>query len=214
MNIILTGATGFAGGEVLRQALDDPGIDQVLVLTRRPVGVTHPKLKEAVLETFVDYSGVELNGHDACIWCLGISQTKVSEADYIHITCDYAVAAARAMTDANPELRFCFLSGRGADQTEDATALFGRIKGRTERLLSEVSRNTFSFRPGYIRPTEVTGPRKDVARFFAPLGHVISIFSEDFGVDCDQLAKCMLDVAKNGADEHLFTNAMIRSWGV
>jgi hypothetical protein len=39
VKIILTGATGFLGAEVLRQALDDATVDQVLVLTRRPVGV-------------------------------------------------------------------------------------------------------------------------------------------------------------------------------
>src|SRR5471032_1637194 len=153
MKIILTGATGFAGGEVLRQALLDPEIEQVTVLTRRTLGLSHAKLKELIVSDFLDYSNVDLSGHDACIWCLGISQTQVREAEYIRITLDYTLAAARAMYAANPQLRFCFLSGRSADPEEQQKALFARIKGRAERQLAELGRPAFFFRPAYIRPT-------------------------------------------------------------
>ncbi len=46
MKLILTGATGFAGGEVLKQALLDSEIEQVMVLTRRATRAAHPKLQE------------------------------------------------------------------------------------------------------------------------------------------------------------------------
>src|ERR1700759_2537834 len=142
MKIILTGATGFVGDEVLRQALDDPSIDQVVVLTRRPVGVSNPKLNEIVLDDFLDYSGLgdQLKA-DACIWCLGVSQTAVSKDEYIKITLDYTIAAARAMLAANPQIRFCFVSGRGADWDEKSMTLYGKIKGRTEKELSKLSPN-------------------------------------------------------------------------
>jgi len=68
MKIVLTGATGFVGSEVLRQALDDSSIDQITVLTRRPVGMSHPRLNEIVLKDFLDYSGVADHLKvDACI---------------------------------------------------------------------------------------------------------------------------------------------------
>lgn len=215
MRLIVTGATGFAGGEVLRQALLDPSITGVTSLARRPSGVTHPKLTEIILPDFLDYSAMDFSGHDACIWALGVSQAAVNEADYITITHDYTLAAAKAMLAANSNLRFCFLSGRGTDQNEEAArSLFGRIKGRTERHLSELTPNLVNFRPAYIKPTKVTGPRKDFARFLAPIGSLMALVSDNLAVDCDQLARTMIDVAKHGSPEPVFDNQAIRNWKV
>lgn len=45
MKIIVTGATGLVGAEVIRQALLDDKISEIIALTRRPLRVQHPKLK-------------------------------------------------------------------------------------------------------------------------------------------------------------------------
>ena len=212
MKLILTGATGFAGGEVLGQALADPAIERVTVLTRRPLGLTHTKLSEVIVRDFLDYSAILIDA-DACIWCLGVSQSQVGKEQYVVITHDYAVAAAAAMIAANPRLRFCFVSGRGADPTEKASQLYARIKGRTERTLGEkYPQNLFVFRPGYIKASKHSGPRKDFARFAAPIAAVMGLFIRDFSVDCDQLARCLLGVAKNGSDNRVLDNRAIVVW--
>lgn len=69
------------------------------------------------------------------------------------------------------------------------------------------------FRPAYIRPTAISGPRQDIGRWLAPIGTVISWFGPGLSVDCEQLAACLLDVAKYGARETLFENLAIRNWG-
>ena len=214
MRIILTGATGFAGGEVLRQVLLDPAISSITSLVRRPSGIPHAKLTEIILPNFLDYSVVDFAGHDACIWALGVSQTAVDEAAYIEITYDYMMAGAHAMLAANPDLRFCFLSGRGADQNEQARTLFGRIKGRTEKHLAELTPRAVSFRPAYIKPTKASGPRKDFARFLAPIGSLMALVSDTLAVDCDQLAHVMIDVAKHGSPEPVLDNMQIRNWSI
>lgn len=212
MKLVLTGATGFTGGEVLRQILVDPDIERVAVLTRRALSQSHPKLDEILVADFLDYSAIDFTPYDACIWCLGISQASVSEETYIEITHNYTVAAAEAMFAASPALRFCFVSGRGADQDEQARSLFGRIKGRTERRLAEFGPAAASFRPAYIRPTRATGPRRDFARFLAPIGSLMAWYNEDLAVDCDQLARCLIGVAKQGSAVPVLTNRQIRSW--
>jgi uncharacterized protein YbjT (DUF2867 family) len=212
MKIILTGATGFVGGEVLRQALDDSSIDQIVVLTRRPVGISNPKLNEVVLDNFLDYSGVagQLKA-DACIWCLGVSQYAVSKDEYIKITLDYTIAAARAMLAANPQIKFCFVSGRGADWDEKSMTLYGKIKGRTEKELSKLSPNVFNFRPAFIKPARPEQKRPFLATVFGVFSPLVDAFTDSFSVDTGTLARCLLHVAKNGADQSIIDNRAIKA---
>jgi uncharacterized protein YbjT (DUF2867 family) len=51
--LIITGATGMVGEGVLHEALRSPFVSQVLVVNRKPCGVTHPKLKEYLLPDFL-----------------------------------------------------------------------------------------------------------------------------------------------------------------
>lgn len=64
------------------------------------------------------------------------------------------------MATKEKPFRFIYVSGEGADQTEKARALFGRIKGRTEKELNEMDSEEFqvlSIRPGGIIPTDEVG---------------------------------------------------------
>jgi len=214
VRLVLTGATGFVGSEVLLQALADPVITQVIVLTRRSLSRTHEKLSEVVLQDFTDYRTVPANElrADACIWCLGVSQTEVSRDEYVRVTHDYAVAAAKAMLAVNSALRFCFLSGARADQQERSRVYYGRIKGRTEHALDALTPNAYHFRPAMIRePGGATRPPL-VARMFVPLALLLDRFTDGASVECRELASHLLDVAKNGGRRHIFDNAAIRYW--
>ena len=123
MKIIVTGSTGTVGSELVRESVTDDSIEKITLLARSPANITHPKIKEIIHKDFLHYTGLEnvFKEADACIWCLGISQTKVSKEEYFKITHDYAVAAAKAMLVANPSITFLFLSGQGADSSEKSS---------------------------------------------------------------------------------------------
>lgn len=116
------------------------------------------------------------------------------------------------MLALNPEIRFCFLSGSRADQEEQTSIYYGKIKGRTEKALSQLTSNAFHFRPAVIRATRPEHKIPLVQR----IGGVIAIpfdwFSEQVSVSCVQLAHCLIDVAKQGADRNIFDNAAIKHW--
>lgn len=143
-SIILTGATGTAGSDALRQAIKSPWIAQISVLSRRALPdadlQNHPKVNFIEHSDFLHYPPEllkRLEGHSACIWDLGITSVGIKEEAYRRITTEYAVEAAKAfssLTDGNPEsFSFVYLSGQGAAWRPGfLTQMFGKVKGEAE----------------------------------------------------------------------------------
>ncbi len=155
MKLVIFGATGMVGEGALIEALDDPRVDRVLAVTRRPLSRHHDKLDVLVHDDFRDYSDVgdRLEGFDACLFCLGVSSFGMSEAEYAAITCDFTLAAARVLWERNPDLRFIYVSGEGTDSSEQGGTMWARVKGRVENeLLAMGPGKAFMFRPAYIQP--------------------------------------------------------------
>lgn len=168
MNVVIFGATGMVGSGVLRECLHDPRVNAVVALGRSETGLTHPKLRELVHADFFDYSAIrgDLGGFDACFFCLGVSAMGMSEERYHRLTYDLTVAAAEALTELNPGLVFCYVSGVGADSSERGRFMWARVKGKTEnRLLGMPFEAAHMFRPGYIQP--VKGVRSKTALYRA-----------------------------------------------
>ena len=59
MKLIILGATGMVGAGALREALQDPDVEAVLSIGRRPCGVTHPRLSELHLDDLFDIAAAE-----------------------------------------------------------------------------------------------------------------------------------------------------------
>ena len=106
MRVVLFGATGMVGTGVLRECLEEPSIDAVLVVGRRTCGVTHAKLRELLRRDFFDYSDVsaELASLDACFFCLGVSAAGMNEVEYYRLTYQLTMAAAKAVSTHSPQV--------------------------------------------------------------------------------------------------------------
>lgn len=75
MKLIIGGATGYLGTELVRQSLRMPAITSVVALGRKPVslpeGTDTAKLRNVVVEDFASYpddARREFQGAGACIW--------------------------------------------------------------------------------------------------------------------------------------------------
>jgi len=208
MKIIITGATGMVGSEVLRQALSDDKFEQVTAIVRKPLDIQHPKLKTVIHKDFLDYSGLAsvFRDNDACLWCLGISQNAVSEKEYIVITYDYALAAAKAMLEANPSITFLFLSGEGASSTEKSRLVFGRVKGKTENALLKLPFKKFYIaRPAGIMPVYNTGNFTFALKMQYLLVRLLRPFAPKYVINSDDLAKALLQIVREGADHTILS---------
>ena len=153
ISTIITGASGMVGEGVLLECLADPRVDRVLVVARKPSGVTHPKLVEVIHADFDDLSAIQsrLVGYDACFFCLGVSSLGMSEADYKRVTQDLTLNFGRTLARLNPDMAFCYVTGKSTDSTEHGKVMWARIKGATENELLRLFRRGVMFRPGMMR---------------------------------------------------------------
>src|SRR5688500_6027364 len=112
---IVTGATGMVGEGVLHECLNHPEVENVLIINRRPSGVTHPKLKEIIHTNFYDLTPIEsqLKNYNACFFCLGATSIGKNEEDYRHLTYDLTINFANTLYKHNPDSTFCYVSGAG-----------------------------------------------------------------------------------------------------
>jgi nucleoside-diphosphate-sugar epimerase len=94
---IITGATGMVGEGVLLECLSHPDVEQVLVINRKPGGVSHPKLREIIHADFFDLAPIEpqLAGYNACFFYLGVSSVGMDADDYKRVTYDLTLNVGR-----------------------------------------------------------------------------------------------------------------------
>src|SRR5260370_2468230 len=152
MRVILFGGTGMVGQGVLRECLRDDGVEAVLAVGRSSTGRTHPKLRELVRKDLFDFgaAGTDLQGYDACFFCLGVSSAGMSEADYTRLTYDLTLGWARALAKVNPAMTFVYVSGAGTG----GKAMWAQVKKRTEDALLELFRSAYMVRLGALRPMQ------------------------------------------------------------
>jgi len=154
---IITGATGMVGEGVLHECLLHPEVESVLVINRKPCGVSHAKLKEIIHGDFFDLSSIEnkLSGYNACFFCLGVSSIGMKEPEYTKISYTLTMNVAQTLSRLNPGMTFCYVSGAGTDGTEKGRIMWARVKGKTENDLTKLPfRAVYAFRPAFILPTK------------------------------------------------------------
>jgi len=139
IRVILTGATGMVGEGVLLECQQHPAVEEVLVVTRKPYGGKHPKLKECIVPDFLDLDRFtsQLTGYDACFYCAGVSSRGMSEAEYTHITYDTTIYFAHKLAALNPQMIFNYVSGSLTDSSEKGSLMWARVKGKTENASAQ-----------------------------------------------------------------------------
>lgn len=155
INAIITGTTGMVGKSVLLECLEDSRVESVLVINRKSLNISHPKLKEIIHNDFYDLSNIkkELIGFNACFFCMGVSAIRMSEDGYSKITYDITKQFADILFELNPDMTFNYVSGTGTDSSENGSSMWARVKGKTENyILNKGFKDAYMFRPGAIIP--------------------------------------------------------------
>ncbi|UII21485.1 NAD-dependent epimerase/dehydratase family protein [Fulvivirga ligni] len=205
IKVIITGSTGMVGGGVLHYCLQDPNVEEILVINRSSCGVESSKLKEIIHKDFNDLRPIEnsLVGYDACFFCLGISSVGLSKEDYFRITYTLTMHMAELVSRLNSDMTFCYYSGAGTDSTEKTSKMhWAKVKGKTENDLLELPfKRVFALRPGFILPIKgqpnVHTYYKYISWMF-PMGRLI--YAKGF-CKLDELARAMIRLVKVGYEK-------------
>lgn len=203
---IVTGTTGMVGEGVLLECLENPDVEAVLIINRRPLGMDHPKLTEIVHKDFHDISAIEgqLTGYNACYFCLGVSSVGMKEPEYRRITYDLTLHVAEVLSRQNPNMTFCYVSGASTDSTEKGSIMWARVKGKTENDLRKLPFDqVFAFRPGFMKATE---GQKNLLSLYKYVGWLYPILKAVFPNSAStlkQVANAMINVTKYGYDKNI-----------
>ncbi|KAJ6591483.1 hypothetical protein DFH09DRAFT_906987 [Mycena vulgaris] len=213
MKFILTGASGFVGGEVLAQCRRNPAISSIVVLTRRPLPervTADPKVQAIVMKDFKIYStetAKQLEGADACIWSMG-ARAAVPEVEI-----EYPLAFARAMavtrTPHDKPFRYVYCSGVMAERDQSKSLwLFQsvrHIKGAAENsMIAFADEHKGRWETYIMKPATVLRSEGDVLKSMVAVWGTVRV---------NELAAAMIDIVSQGCQEQTFLNAEIVSRG-
>jgi uncharacterized protein YbjT (DUF2867 family) len=207
MKLLLFGATGAAGGAVLSACLKASVVDEVRAITRKPLPQTHAKLRNILHTDFLDYSAIAtaFEGVDACLFCLGVSITKVSKDEYQKITHDFTLAAARALLAYSPNAAFHYISGQGT--RPDSRMFWAQVKARTElELIDLIAADCW--RPAFID----TPPSQSFPRIFTVIYPILRLLKPfpSLYVYGEDLGRAMLQATIETLRKRIVENPEIR----
>ncbi len=203
---IITGTTGMVGEGVLHECLLHTDVEQVLVINRKPCGVSHPKLKEIIHTDFHNLSSIEnqLLNYNACFFCLGVSSVWMKEEQYHRLTYDLTIHCAETLSRLNKDMTFCYVSGSGTDSSEKGKSMWARVKGKTENKLMQLPfKKAYMFRPGYMHPTKGLKNTLKYYGTFSWMYPVVRPLFPNFVSTLAELGIAMINTVNKGYDKSI-----------
>lgn len=132
------------------ECLNNPKVEKVLSVSRRPCGHTHPKLEEYIIDDFMSLKAgdARLQGYDAIFFIAGISSVGVKEERYRVISHDIPLHFAE-IVEPKERLTFVYLSGAG--NYNNTKQMWVRVKKSTEDALTAMPfKGAYNFRPAIM----------------------------------------------------------------
>ena len=155
MKVLLLGATGLVGGEVLKLALDHPQVTKIIAPVRKTFKISHSKLESPVIN-FDDFSDIAQDWQfDAVICALGTTMKQAkSKNAFKKIDLEYPLAFAQLAKDKGCKI-YALNSAVGANA--DSRIFYNQVKGQLENQLTQLQFESLVF----VRPGLIDGDRKE-----------------------------------------------------
>ena len=194
---LIIGATGLVGSHLLQLLLDGDRFGSVSIFVRRSTGITHPRMKENIIDFKKPLEWRHLVKGDVIFLALGTTLKKAGgkqEQYLVDHTFQYQFAKAAAENGV-PEL--VLVSSAGASLR--SSFFYMRMKAELERDIGGLQFSKMVF----IRPGALTGPRQEkrTGEQFGvgmlKLLNSVGLFRKFRPIHADIVAKAMLEAAFN-----------------
>ena len=135
--VIIAGASGLIGSELLKLLLSDRRIGEVLALVRSPLSLSHHKLQQISLNFDKLSDMKEKLVGDVLYCCLGTTRKKSPNPnDYRQVDFYYPLELGK-IAQENKISQYHLISALGANSS--STLSYNRLKGETEQALKQIS---------------------------------------------------------------------------
>lgn len=154
MKLLVVGASGLVGSHVLKRALADERISEIVAPSRRAL-TGHPKLVVPVVDFAQLPSDADWWRADAVICALGTTMKQAgSKEAFRQVDHEYPLTVAKlARRPGTPT--YVLNSATGADAA--SRFFYNQVKGELERDLAACGFTSLT----YVRPGLISGPRQE-----------------------------------------------------
>lgn len=169
--VIIAGASGLIGTELLTLLLQDERISEVVALVRSALQVNHVKLKQLKVDfdKLSDYK--EHFDGDAVYCCLGSTKKKTPNLeDYNKVDHEYPLNLAKIALENNIA-QYHIISALGADK--NSKVFYTRLKGRIEEDIKNIPLPSIHI----YQPSLLVGARKEHRGFEKFFIHAMSFIN-------------------------------------
>ena len=150
MIAVICGATGLVGSILVGKLLLDEEVSQVISVSRNPLGLKSPKLKEIFISELSEISRhqSELQG-DIYFCCLGTTRKDAGTEERFKKVDYDAVFEFGRIAKTHESRSFVLISTTGA--SSNSPFFYGRIKGEVENALQKMNiKRLVIFRPSFL----------------------------------------------------------------
>lgn len=150
---IVFGATGLTGSYLVTELLNDSRYDRVIVISRRSIGIDHPKLEEHITDLLNTESWLDLVKGDDVFCCIGTTRKKTPDKDHYY-KIDFGIPEnAAGAGKINGAHTFTVVSAIGANSK--SSIFYNKLKGQMEEAVKSNGPSAVYI----MRPSIIAGPR-------------------------------------------------------
>jgi uncharacterized protein YbjT (DUF2867 family) len=168
-SVLVAGATGLVGGEVVKQLEMDQTVARIVAIGRRPAPSAQPRIVTRVVDYDRLESDSDLFAVDQIFCALGTTMRQAkSKAAFRRVDFEYPLTIARLGLQKGAR-HFLLVSALGANA--ESRVFYSRVKGELEDSLRTMGYRSVTI----VRPSLLIGKRSDF-RLFERLGMIVGEF--------------------------------------
>lgn len=191
---LVIGGTGLVGREVVTQLLTSEKYNQVKVLVRKSLDISHPKFVSIPFD--FNHPDASLLIADDIFCCLGTTLKKAgSKEAFYQVDYTYPFEIAKIAL-SNGAKRFAIITSMGADSK--SMFYYNRVKGEIEDSLKQLGYEALLI----FRPSLLLGNRAE-SRFGEKIGKRFSLFFKSIiptkyrAIEAQKVAKAMVSITSS-----------------